>query len=70
MNFIYLNAIKFKRESMEFAISLLQEHQKAINRNVKSTDLMQKDISLASRELAKVSELKRAIKILKFNKNK
>lgn len=55
---------------MEFTINLLQEHQKAINRKVKSTDLMQKDISQASRELAKVSELKRAIKILKLNNKK
>ena len=55
---------------MEFAINLLQEHKKAIDRNIKSTDLMQKDISLASRELAKVSALKKAIKILKLNNKK
>lgn len=55
---------------MEFAINLLQEHKKAIDRKVKSTDLMQKDITLASRELAKVSELKRAIKILKLSNKK
>lgn len=52
---------------MEFAINLLQAHKKAIDRNVKSSDLMQKDISRASRELAKVSELKKAIKVLKLN---
>lgn len=52
---------------MEFAINLLQEHKKAIDRNIKSSDLMQKDISQASVELAKVSALKRAIKILKIN---
>lgn len=48
---------------MEFAINLLQEHKRATGRNVKSTNLMQKNILLASRELAKVGELKRAIKI-------
>ncbi|WP_157417934.1 hypothetical protein [Aequorivita capsosiphonis] len=55
---------------MEFAINLLQEHKKVIDRNVKSNDLMQKDISLASRELSKVSELKKAIKILKLSNKK
>lgn len=50
---------------MEYAINLLQEHKKAIDKNVKSSDLMRKDISRASQELAKVSELKKAIKILK-----
>jgi len=52
---------------MEFTINLLQEHKRIIDRNIKSTDLMQKDISLATKELAKVSELKKAIKVLKLN---
>ncbi len=55
---------------MEFTIKLLQEHIKAIDRNVKATDLMQKDITQASRELSKVTELKRAIKVLKLIKKK
>lgn len=50
---------------MDFAISLLNEHKKAIDRNIKSTDLMQKDMTIATSELAKVSEIKKAIKVLK-----
>ncbi len=50
---------------MEYAISLLQTHKKSINRTIKSTDLMKKDISLASKELAKVSAINKAIKVLK-----
>ena len=55
---------------MEFAINLLQGHKKAIDRNIKTADLMQKDMTLASLELAKVTALKKAIKILKHNNKK
>lgn len=55
---------------MEFTINLLQDHKKSIDKKVKSSNLMQKDMTQASKELAKVSELKKAIKILKLNKKK
>lgn len=50
---------------MDYVINLLKEHQKTIDRNIKRTDLMQRNMTSASRELSKVSELKRAIKYLK-----
>lgn len=55
---------------MDFVIDLLQSHQKDIDRGVKSENLMQKDMQMATRELAKVTQLKRAIKILKLNQRK
>ena len=50
---------------MDFVIDLLQRHQKEIDRSVKNNDLMRKDMRMATLELSKVNELKRAIKILK-----
>lgn len=55
---------------MEFAINLLEEHKKAIDKSIKSTNLMQKDISKASQELSKISQLKKAIKVLKLRSKK
>ncbi|WP_165805977.1 hypothetical protein [Marixanthomonas spongiae] len=50
---------------MDFAIGLLQFYKKKIDRTIKSTNLMQKDRTKAARELEKVSELKKAIRVLK-----
>ena len=50
---------------MDFVIDLPQRHQKEIDRSVKNNDLMRKDMRMATLELSKVNELKRAIKILK-----
>ena len=55
---------------MDFVIDLLQSHQKEIDRNVKINDLMQKDMRMATLELTKVSQLKRAIKILTIKQRK
>lgn len=55
---------------MDFVIDLLQSHQREIDRSVKNNDLMQKDMRMATRELAKVSQLKKAIKILKLKQSK
>lgn len=50
---------------MDFAIELLQTSRKRIEKDIKSNSLMQKNMNEATRELSKLSELKRAIKILK-----
>lgn len=50
---------------MDFAINILEKQKKAIDRNIKVADLMQSDMTKASREMEKVSELNRAIKYLK-----
>lgn len=54
---------------MDFVIALLQEQKKEIDRNIKRFNLLQKNMTKASREMSKVSELKRAIKVLKTKKN-
>lgn len=55
---------------MDFVIALLKEHKKGIERNIKRQGIMRKDMTKASHELAKVSKLKRAIKILKLKNRK
>lgn len=55
---------------MDYAILLLKQNIKDIERRLKSQQVMQHNMSLASHELHKVTQLKRAIKILKLkNKN-
>ncbi len=55
---------------MEYVIELLEENKKYLERNVIKTNLMQVDMQKATRDLKKVSELKRAIKILKSKDRK
>ena len=50
---------------MDFVIDVLEKQKRAIDRNIKDVNLMQKDMTKASREMEKVSELSRAIKYLK-----
>lgn len=50
---------------MDFAIDVLEKRKKTIDRNIKVANLMQSDMTKASREMEKVSELNRAIKYLK-----
>ena len=51
---------------MEYVIELLEENKKYLERNVVKTNLMKVNMPKATRDLKKVSELKRAIKILKL----
>jgi hypothetical protein len=55
---------------MEYVIELLEENKKYLERNVIKTNLMQINMQKATRDLKKVSELKRAIKILKLKNRK
>lgn len=50
---------------MKYSINILESEKKRIDRNVKESSLMQKNIKEAMVELSKISELKKAIKILK-----
>ncbi len=59
-----------KNKAMDFVITLLENQKRCIEKKVKSNDLMQKDRRVASQELSKVREIKRAIKILKSKKKK
>lgn len=53
---------------MEYVIDLLKRNKKTIERHIKKDDLMQSNMPIAKYKLRKVSELKRAIKILKRKK--
>ncbi len=55
---------------MEYVIELLEENKKYLERNVVKTNLMQVNMQKATKDLKKVSELKRAIKILKLKNRK
>ena len=50
---------------MEHAIRTLAKERKAIERNIRKNDLMKSDMKKARKELSKINELKKAIKILK-----
>lgn len=52
---------------MDFVIALLETQKKTIEKDLKKSGLMLKNITAASRELYKVSELKKAIKLLKLH---
>lgn len=55
---------------MKYAIELLEENKKFLEKNIIKTNLMQVNMQKATRDLKKVSELKRAIKILKIKNRK
>ncbi|MBF8150853.1 hypothetical protein ITJ86_13150 [Winogradskyella sp. F6397] len=55
---------------MNFVIELLEENKKYLERNVIKKNLMQVNMQKATRDLKKVSELKKAIKILKLKNRK
>ncbi|MCK0132644.1 hypothetical protein MWU59_14140 [Flavobacteriaceae bacterium F08102] len=55
---------------MEYAIELLEENKKYLERKVIKTNLMQVDMRKATLELKKINELKRAIKFLKLKRRK
>lgn len=53
---------------MLYVIQLLETEKKTIERNVRDNNLMQNSMKKAAQELSKITELKKAIKVLK-NKN-
>ena len=55
---------------MEYVIDLLEENKRYLERQIKKTGLMQTDMRNATKELHRVTELKKAIKILKQKQRK
>jgi len=55
---------------MQYAIETLEKEKKSIERNIRNNNLMQADIRKATQELSKITELKKAIKILKIKDKK
>ena len=55
---------------MQFAIQTLEKERKMIERNIRKNNLMNKDRKLATLELSKITELKKAIQILKIKNRK
>lgn len=55
---------------MQYAIQALEKEKKTIERNIRSKNLMQSDMRKATKELAKITELKKAIKVLKIKNRK
>lgn len=51
---------------MLYAIKTLEKEKKSIERNIRENNLMQADMRKATSELSKITELKKAIKILKI----
>lgn len=54
---------------MQYAVQTLEKEKRNLERNIKSNNLMQADMRKATEELSKITELKKAIKVLK-SKNK
>lgn len=50
---------------MEYAIQILEKEKRSIERSIKENYQVQDDMRRVRGELAKISKLKRAIKILK-----
>lgn len=50
---------------MKYSINILESEKMRIDRSIKNNNLMNKDMRKAMAELSKISELKKAIKILK-----
>lgn len=55
---------------MDFVIELLEENKKYLERNIRDNNLMQNNMKKATEQLGQVSQLKRAIKILKLKSRK
>lgn len=50
---------------MEYAIQLLEKERIKLDKSVKKNNLLQRDMTKATKEFSKITELKNAIKILK-----
>jgi hypothetical protein len=55
---------------MDYVIDMLEENKKYLERHIKKVGLMQTDMRKATKELHRVTELKKAIKILKQKQRK
>ncbi|WP_158500335.1 hypothetical protein [Sphingobacterium sp. ML3W] len=55
---------------MDYVIELLEKNKKYLERNIRDNKLMQTNMKKATEELGQVSQLKRAIKILKLKNKK
>ncbi|MFZ4861738.1 hypothetical protein ACL9RF_06085 [Sphingobacterium sp. Mn56C] len=50
---------------MDYVIEFLEQNKRNLERGIRDTDLMRKDIRKATQQLGQINQLKRAIKILK-----
>ena len=50
----------------QYAILILEKEKKTIERNIRDNKLMQSNMRKATQELSKITELKKAIKVLKI----
>lgn len=50
---------------MDYAIQLLEKEKKLLESSIREQDLMRKNMRQASQYMKKISELKRAVKVLK-----
>ncbi|MDY8136617.1 hypothetical protein [Aquimarina sp. 2201CG5-10] len=55
---------------MDYVIELLETQKKQLSRNVINQKLMQKDIRKGISELSKITEITKAIKVLKTKRYK
>lgn len=55
---------------MEYAIELLEKNRRNLERTTKNSELMKHDIQKASIDLQKLSDLKKAIKLLSVQSRK
>lgn len=55
---------------MDYVIELLEENKKYLERNIRDNNLMQINMKKATEQLGQISQLKRAVKILKLKNNK
>ncbi len=55
---------------MDYVIELLEVNKKNLERHIRDVDLMRTNMKKAAEELRRISQLKRAIKVLKQKNNK
>lgn len=67
INKTYFLYLQKKINKMDFVVEILENKKKGIEKELKKNNLMLHDITEASRELYKISQLKKAIKLLKLN---
>jgi len=55
---------------MKHAIQTLENERKSIERKIRENNLMQNNMKIAAQELSKITQLKKAIKILRCKDRK
>lgn len=50
---------------MDYAIQLLENEKKLLENNIREQNLMRKNMKQATQDMKNISELKRAVKVLK-----